>query len=557
MIPSLAPLLLALPTLQSPAEPEAGARLVVLISVDQLMPEQLDRMAGHLDGGIGRLLREGRRFPAALPYAVTETGPGHATFATGCLPSSHGVVANSFYDRISGKHLYCVEGPEAKAVTTMGVQEVGGNGRSPVNLRRPSLGAHLRKGTPDTKIVSISAKDRAAITMAGEAADAVLWWDRTGLGFVSSDHYCTELPAWAKDWNEGWLERTAGWIWEPTFSADDVPPGTAPDVRPGEGRIGSSGPAFPYVFGKTPAEEYSAEERVALAKMAYVSPLVDRFVIEQARRAVETEGLGADGVVDLLCVSFSACDTVGHTFGPFSHETTDLILRLDEGLGELFADLDQKVGEGRWVAALTADHGVLPLVETLAEQGLPAARLTIEQRRELQRHVEKAVAAAFELDDDRAVRFPARSTGFFFDAEQLAAQGLSPAEVRAVVAKAALEVDWVHRAYPREHLLSTKPTDDEFLVLARASNVEDRGMDVQIVGQPYLLMGGASGTSHGSPHPYDRRVPLLFYGPGFEPGTVEVAQPVGPECAVPTLLDAIGREPGGPLDGRSLLGSAR
>lgn len=521
------------------------------------MPEQLDRLGGHLDGGIGRLVREGARYPAALPYAVTETGPGHATFATGCLPSSHGVVGNGFFDRGTGKLVYCVEDTGAKAVTTAGLQEIGGNGRSPANLRRASLGGHLRSATPETKIVSISAKDRAAITMAGESADAVLWWDRTGLGFVSSDHYCTELPAWARDWNADWVKRTAGWTWEPTFSVDEAPPGTAPDVRPGEGRIGISGPAFPYVFGRTPADDYSAEERKALSRMAFVSPLVDRFVIEQARRALEFESLGADDTVDLLCVSFSACDTVGHTFGPFSCETTDLILRLDDGLGELFADLDQRVGEGRWAAALTADHGVLPLVETLAEQGLPAARLNNEQRRGIQRHVEKAVAAAFGLEDDRALRLPVQTHGFFFDAQKLAAQGLEPAEVRTVVANAAAEIDWVHRAYTHEQLLSTEPTEDEFLTLARASNVEDRGMDVQIVGQPYLLMGGSSGTSHGSPHPYDRQVPLLFYGPGFAAGMVKVAAPVGTENAVPTLLDAIGREPAGPLDGRSLLQPGR
>ena len=167
------------------------------------------------------------------------------------------------------------------------------------------------------------------------------------------------------------------------------------------------------------------------------------------------------------------------------------------------------------------------------------------------------MAAEFELEDDRTLRFPVSSRGFFFELGRAQEVGVDPAELRRVVARAAAETDWIHSAFTHEQLVSDEPTGDDFLRLARNSYTVDRGMDVQIVGQAYLLIGGSTGTSHGSPHPYDRQVPLVFYGPGFEAGMADVPAPVGTECAVPTVLELLGREPAGPLDGRSLRSGSR
>lgn len=554
----LVSLALSFAPLPAPVLPEDPApRLVVMIAVDQLVPQQLERLAAHLPGGLGRLQRGGTSFTqAALPYGTTHTGPGHATFATGCLPNSHGLVANKYYDRDLRRDMYCVEDRQALPVTNMGLGEKSDKGRSPRNLRRPSLGAHMRASVPGAKIITISAKDRAAITMAGRSGDIALWWDRsTGAGFRSAQHYGDSLPSWAQSWNEGWMERTAGWFWEPTFDTRHTPPGTAVDGRVGEGLLGAQGPSFPYTIGQTPVSAYGEGETKELYDGVYKSPLIDRFVFELAQKAVLEEQLGADDDVDLLGLSFSACDAVGHIFGPYSVEVTDLLLRLDAQLGEFFELLDERVGQGRWVAALTADHGVLPLIESLQEQGVPARRIGPAMHRAMQVRAERAVAEAFGLDKETRLRFPTEGHHFTFDLAAVVAAGLDPVAVRAVVAEAAAKEDWVQSAYSREELLSAEPTQDSILELCRRSVTPDRGYDVQIVMEPhcliYTLKWGKTGTSHGSPQLYDRSIPLIFYGPGFH--AEARAGVAGSQDVVPTLLDRLGMPAIGPLDGRSLL----
>ncbi|MFT7680406.1 MAG: hypothetical protein ACI8QC_004412 [Planctomycetota bacterium] len=554
----LVPLALCLAPMSalSPVE-EPAPRLVVMIAVDQLVPEQLERLRGHLPGGLGRLQRQGLRFTAAaLPYGTTHTGPGHATFATGCLPSSHGLVANDFYDRDLRRDVYCVEDREALPVTSAGLGVKSKQSRSPRNLRRVSLGAHLRASVPEAKIVALSGKDRAAITMAGRSGDIAIWWDRTvGAGFVSTQFYGDALPSWVERWNKGWVERTSGWLWEPSFDVQQAPPGTAPDERVGEGMLLGQGPSFPYTIGDKPDGVFDEGQMKALYNGVYKSPLMDRYVLDLAHKALFGENLGTDEHVDLLALSFSSCDAVGHIFGPYSVEVTDTLLRLDHGLGKLFTQLDERVGKDRWVAVLTADHGVLPLIESLQAQGVPTRRIGPATQRALQVRVEAAVAEATGLKGEQLLRFPTDGTNFDFDLAALAAAGLDVDRVRTIVAKAAVGENWVQAAYTRAELLSNLPTDDPMLRLCRASNTADRGHDVQVVMEPHCLIytpkWGKTGTSHGSPHSYDRRIPLIFYGPSF-PAEAR-ADEAGSQDVVPTLLELLGMAPIGPLDGRTLL----
>ncbi|MEM8712415.1 MAG: alkaline phosphatase family protein [Planctomycetota bacterium] len=523
-------------------------RLVVLLSVDQMIPEQFERLAPQLEGGLGRLLREGTYYrDAHLPYARTETGAGHVTLSTGCLPRTHGVVGNSFWDRTEGRERYCVEDVNALAVRAGGAIEGEGR-RSPLNLLRPTLGEILQIGSPESRVVSISSKDRAAIGMAGKARGLVLWWDKGGTGFQTSTGYGEALPDFVTQWNEDWLGRYRGWVWEPLGNRterDFELVGAAADQRDGERPLAGLGTSFPYPFPK----EGSAK---AIGGFAFQSPLCDQFVCDLGREAARQEQLGADDDVDLLCLSFSSCDVVGHANGPYSREVTDVLFRLDKALGSLFDELDARVGEDRWVAALTADHGVLPLPEYLEARGIDARRID--------RDDVKAFRGAFieRLRERLGARVRHRSApgGYQLDAEEIESAGLRPAEARLAAAEVLRglrgEYDWIGAAYAMEEVAAFGEDSTGVKAMLRNSFHPDRTADVVIVHAPNVLVGMANGTSHGSPHAYDRHVPMIFMGAPF-PAVVS-SRTVGSQDIVPTLLGVLGLESEpGMFDGVDLL----
>jgi len=238
---------------------------------------------------------------------------------------------------------------------------------------------------------------------------------------------------------------------------------------------------------------------------------------------------------------------VGHAFGPYSWEVTDVVLRADDALGELFDILDVRVGAGNWVASLTSDHGVLDLPEHLAARGVGARRIPAAELGAMQRAVREAVELEFGSD----VRATYNGKGFVLDEAALRAGGHDPAQVRMTVALAADEAPCVAAAYTLEQLAGEGETDG-WLDLYRAGFRPERSVDVALRFVPWTLRGSGRGTSHGSPYPYDRRIPLAFLGPGFP--AVRKYVSASSTDAVPTLLTALGLEVPDELDGRALNG---
>ncbi len=524
-------------------------RLVVLIVVDQLVPEELDRLRERFRGGLHRLLEEGLVFTeAAHQHAVTETAPGHATLGTGCHPAQHGLVANEWWSRAAAARSYCVADPAARALRAGPPATDGAPsdpGRSPRNLRRPSLAEILRAADGRSKSCSIAGKDRAAIGMGGRSQHC-LWWDLERGGFESSSAYGADLPPWVRAWNAVWVERLLdgpfGSGWFDDLAAMEAGEDQVPDARAGEG-----GHVFPYAL-EQPSEPPSSHDLRGLATFAFRSPACDGFVIELAGEAVRALELGLDEHPDVLTLGLSANDVVGHECGPGSRENTDLILRADEALGALFELFDERVGRGRWIAALSADHGVLPLPEELALRGVASRRVGAS---EVARSV-RAARAALEQRWHDSLGLTGDSQGVRVSPQAVAATGLELAEVRAEVA-AALEQageTWIERALTFEQLAAAARGEgaaDELVVLVANSFDADRSPDVAIVCKPWLLVGMSSGTSHGTPHPYDRRVPLVFFGPGFTAG--QRPERAATVDVVPTLLDRAGIAVPAGLDG--------
>ena len=524
-------------------------RLMVLISVDQLIPEQLERLGPYMKGGLGRMVRDGAIFERAeLPYARTETGAGHATLSTGCLPRSHGVVGNEFWDRITEKRMYCVEDSEASLVTGDGIVDGAGR-RSPKTILRPTLGEILQRLDPEAKVASISGKDRSAIGMCGSSRGLALWWDKSrSAGFVTSTTYTTVLPPVVTDFNGTWIDRLKAEPWVDSSPVDLVGGdhgvwGTAPDDRPGERPLGRAGITFPY---EVPEDLPEAK----LGTYAYSTPAVDGYVGIMGGRLVEDMGLGKDEHTDLLALSFSGCDVVGHANGPYSREVTDLLFRLDRSLGALFQSLDESVGRGRWVAALTADHGVLPLPEHVVASGSSARRVAGKEVTAMR----AAIRARMKDRLGAAVKERSGPGGYRIDAKSLADSGVTLEVARrtmaAIIRDLRVDFPWVDDAYSYDEIAGFGPDQMGVRRALYNSFHPDRTIDVVVIKAPGVLVGNQKGTSHGSPHGYDRRIPLIFYGAGFPSGIdTRVA---GSQDVVPTLLGGTGLKSGVVFDGRDL-----
>lgn len=565
----------------APLEPTAEPpRLVVVISVDQMRPDQFARLAPAFaaDGGLGRILREGLEFRAAtLDYAATETGPGHATLGTGCLPRTHGIVGNDFWLTAEQRANYCFGDATAQRVTGAGAVETAA-GRGPATMLRPALAEHVRATYPTAKVVSIAGKDRSAIGMTGRVGDAVVWWDRADGGFESTTHYGSELPEWVRAWNTGWLELCSGWNWAPLRTEGLAELGTAEDDRDGEAVFGPFGRGFPYRLLEVP--DPSDRGLVGrLATQVFLSALVDECVARLARVAVVAMGLGEDDVPDVLTLSFSATDIVGHSNGPYSCEVTDVMLRLDRELGALFALLDERVGAGRWTAALSADHGVLPLPESLNANFVGARRVTAGDLRVTRSAVRDAVTARFGEHLEK--KFD--TEGIVFDHARAAALGVDLAEARVIARDAALASigagSWLGGAYTLDELaaaaigapksgpwdpakiddaLSPEASEgsakaaplDPWRALFVNSFRAERSYDVVFRNAPWTLIGRGTGTSHGSCYSYDREIPLAFLGAGIPRGVR--SDHAGSVDVTPTLLALLGIPPLSSFDGRDL-----
>ena len=539
----------------TPAAPpnDPPVRLVVMIAVDQMIPDHLDRLAPWLHGGFGRFIEHGAVFErAALQHGDTETGPGHTCYGTGLNPTHHGIVSNQWFP-IEGKNdVYCFGDGDSHAVTSNGIGKDGDV--SPRNLRTGGFVDFVKSANKNSRAFAISSKDRAAIGMSGQHPDLALWWNHGGRGFATSTWYAQALPKWVLDWNAQWtrelFDGPLGKGWNCDFPEHFEGSGTAPDERDGEpGKAGQR--SFPHAL-PAHSDPPTDKELRTLAEAVYDGPAGDQFVCEMAGIAVEQLQLGRDDDVDVLAISLSSCDLVGHAYGPLSCEVTDVLLRADRELGALFDLLDAKVGKDRWIASLSADHGVLELPESLAARGVASERMSSRIVGESFKAARAKVAEKFGKDFYLA----SHARGIRLSLAGMQEAKVEPAEVRRAYADA-LRVScaaWL------EHVL----TFDELKAIARDgapatglvrmeanSFDEQRTCDLVLLAKPWVLIGLPFGTTHGTPYPYDRNIPLAFYGPGF-PQSHDYRDAASIDI-VPTLLHRLKIAAPTPLDGRVLI----
>jgi predicted AlkP superfamily pyrophosphatase or phosphodiesterase len=517
-----------------PASADRAARpvapkLVVILVVDQFRADYVTRFSRDWTGGFRRLLTEGAVFTqAAYPYVATVTCVGHSTIVTGSLPRTHGVVNNTLYDRATAKAANCVADPDTTPVSYGA--PVKGTGTSTRNLLVPTLPDELRAQLPlAPRIVTLSLKDYTATTMAGRRADAALWFNAGTRSLVTSSAFATGPAPWVVEFlKTNGPETDFGQTWtklmpEPAYQF--------PDEAAGEATPGKWTRTFPHVLngaGTAPNASFSEEWSA--------SPFSDRFLGRLAERAIDALALGQRQGTDYLAVSFTALDAVGHAFGPRSQEVQDLLAHLDRTLDSLVSHLDRRVGRGRYVVALTGDHGVSPVPEQMAALGIDAARVPAP---ELAARLEKALQPY--LDGAKAV---ARASGgeVYFDRQVLERLRANPEAMRAAV-EAARTMPGIARVFTADQLRSfAGRTGDDVLDAVLASYHPERSGDLVALPRPYHQFAGsaapAEGTGHGSPYWYDRRVPLVLFGSAFAAGPYHGA--ASPVDIAPTLARVVG-----------------
>jgi predicted AlkP superfamily pyrophosphatase or phosphodiesterase len=519
-------------------------RLAVVLVVDQMRADYLERYADLYRGGLARLRREGAWFVEAdVAHALTYTAPGHASVATGTHPAHHGVVANEWYDRTRAGAVYAADDPEATPALTA-EPKVAISGRSPRQLERSALGDWLKGQEPKARVFSVALKDRAAIMMGGQAPDRAFWYVPEVAGFGSSSFYAggSPPPAWVAEFNAGepvFKRFAAGWTRMLDASAY---------LRSGPDRVDAEADGvkteFPHVF-----DDGKPDARERFAKQIFWTPFGDEMSLQFARTLIAEEQLGADEVPDVLLLSLSSADYVGHAYGPFSHEIQDYYVRLDAYLGEFLAQLDEAVGPDGYVLALTADHGALPLPEEARLRGHPTARRVVSKDyRPAVRGAVHAVLGELQLPPETLLHVG--EDGLWLDVSR-ASGDLTPARLRAAVAVAVRKLEFVADTYTAEELSGPGDARRPFLTNYRRSYYAPRSPDVQLRFKEWSLVDAQpGGTSHGSPYRYDTHVPVLFFGAGVKPGvhsgaaeTVDVA---------PTLAALLGVKPPADIDGRSL-----
>jgi predicted AlkP superfamily pyrophosphatase or phosphodiesterase len=474
-----------------PAADPPKPKLVLAIVVDQFRYDYLTRFRSEYNSGLARLLTQGAVFTnARYEHFPTVTAIGHSTILSGATPALSGIIGNDWYDRDEKKAVTSVEDSATKLL--------GGNpsagGSSPHRLLVDTVGDELKMSNAgQSKVIGISLKDRAAILPAGHMANGAFWFDSRSGNFVSSTYYFPDLPQWVKDFDGA---HPADQYRGSVFLTKTLP---------------AQGPALYSAIDATP----------------YANEMIERF----AEAALQAERLGQRGVTDILAVSFSANDYVGHANGPDSPEVHEVSLQTDKVLDKLFQAIDRSVGMDNTLVILTADHGVAPLPEANVARRMPGGRLPLGA---VSKPVQAALVKRFG-EGDWIVSNSEHSV--YLNLDLIAKKNLQREEVDRVAADAAWTIPHVFRVYTREQLMAAAAPRDEVGLRVMNGFFPQRGADIEVLLEPYWIFT-QTGATHGTPFGYDTHVPVIFMGPGIKAGRYHnsiVVNDVAPTLA--TILD--------------------
>lgn len=479
-------------------------KLVIGVVVDQMRYDYLHRYSKKYgERGFKRLMHEGFDCRnTQYNYVPTYTGPGHASIYTGTTPAIHGIAANEWFDRKTKKPLYCCAD---KSVKTVGAANDHGL-MSPTHLEATTIGDEIELNSNNkAKVIGISLKDRSSILPAGHAADAAYWFDGKTGNFITSTFYRQDLPQWLIDFNN--KKRALHFLskgWAVPADLKDYSE-SLPDENPYEKAPNKKNrPVLPYDFKKA-----IDEGDFDIIKS---TPYGNTLTKELALAAIEGEKMGADSICDMLCISFSSTDYVGHSFGPHSVEVEDTYIQLDRDLGDLLDSLDRKIGKGNYSLFLTADHGATENPAYLQSQKINAGYADPKAI------AKKLKTELFKEYGDSLVMTYLNQQVYLNDSI-IAAKKIDKTMVERACARIAMGFEEVSDAVMGEQLKIETQPDVLFRAVIQRGFYSKRSGDVLVCYKPGYIEWERTGTTHGTAFSYDTHVPLLFYGNGFNQGS--------------------------------------
>ena len=479
-------------------------KLVVGIVVDQMRYDYLTRFSDKYGAdGFKRMMREGFNCKNNhFNYIPTYTGPGHTSIYTGTTPKYHGVIGNNWYDKETKTSVYCAGDDSVLAVGTTSEAER----MSPHRMKTTTFADENRLFTQlRGKSIGISIKDRGAILPAGHSANAAYWFRGKNEGnFVSSTYYMTDLPKWVKDFNGSKRVKSYLKDWNTLYDIETYIE-SGPDLNAFEGGFnGKETATFPYNLKKLSKDNAGFD-------ILKATPFGNSIIADFAIEAVKNEQLGADNVTDVLTVSFSSPDYIGHNFGVNSKEIEDTYIRLDKDLERFFNFLDKQVGAGEYTVFLTADHGAVEVPSYLQSAKIPAGYIERSERKEQFNTFLMDTYGTTDIVENIS------NNQIFLNRDKVKALNLELKDVENDIAQEQLTYKNIYKVYTATTMNTTYFGDGIERLLQKGFN-QKRSGDILLLDDPAFISYSKTGSTHGSGLNYDTHVPLLFFGKGINKG---------------------------------------
>lgn len=472
-------------------------KLVVGIVVDQMRFDYLNRYWNDFgEGGFKRLVKEGYNCTNThFNYIPTYTGPGHASIFSATTPSSHGIIANYWYDMLSEEYVYCVSDQEMK---TIGAENESGM-MSPSRMLNTTFGDELRLFNMNrSKVIGVALKDRSAVLPAGHMANFAFWFDSESGDFVSSSYYGPRLPKWVQKFNKKKLcQKYLSQEWDLFLSSKNYD----------ESLVDNSVYEAPFNGEKYPKFPHDLPALVEQNGMGLIktTPFGNSLTKDMAIAAIEGESLGKDDFTDILTLSFSSTDYIGHQFGADSRETQDAYLRLDKDLEEFLFYVDTNIGKENVLIFLTSDHGAVRTPSYLMDRNIPAGYFDAEEPIQ---DLKQFLQNIYGIGDWVKTYGNAQ---IFLNRELIFEKYLSLEEVQMQAANFMLRYEGVQKTVTA-HTLQNNEFDSGVIASLQRGYNQKRSGDVLLVLDPAWIEYEHTGTTHGSGYIYDQHVPLIWYG---------------------------------------------
>lgn len=502
-------------------------KLVVAIVVDQMRYDFLENLSDrYTENGFNRLINEGYNCKSNFfNYVPTVTGPGHSSVSTGSTPMTHGIVGNNWFDRKKNKSVYCTDDSD---YDNIGGDDYTGN-KSPNNLLVETFADINKLNNPKAKTISVGIKDRGSILMGGKNADAAYWYyGKEKAQWITSTYYMQNLPTWVENFNqEDNLEKYLN-DWVPlndisTYDNYEIDNNNFEKLFKGKDNS-----AFPY-------DTKSLMKHNDCFDMIKETPYGNEMTTDFAIEAIINEELGKRGETDVLTISYSSTDYVGHSFGVASVETQDTYIRLDREIEKLLSFLDNELGENQYTLFLTGDHGVLEIPAFLTSNGVNAMAIS---ENDMKKEVVKQLQSVFNLKIEDIIDDIDNNQIYLSDNE-IKNLGLNKNNVIDELIKILESFDFISNAYSAEYIMNSKNLEGYEKLIQNGFHKERSG-DIALILKPNVIFYDGKGTTHGSGYNYDTHVPLIFFGSGVKNGETFLTTEI-PDIA-PTISKLLGQK---------------